>query len=286
VIRIGVIGSGEAARRHASAFEALAAACTVVRGGDAEELLDAVDGVDAVVVASAPELRFHHTALALESGLDVLVEQPVAETVSNARMLERIASLRPARPVVQVSQPDHFNPLLPELRRHAPVAIEMRRVVPGCADVVREAMVHDVHLLAGLAGSPLVRLQATGRGGPGHCVATLAFESGLIGTLTASAAGPEAASTIAVTSADARVEADLARGTLEVARAGVRESTQVPVGDPLVAQGASFLAAIRERGAPAVNLRGATSCLEVVDAVGDCVAMQAAATGGGSVVTR
>lgn len=282
MIRIGVIGDGDAACRQASAFGSLAPACSVARGEPAELL----HAVDAVVVASEPDLRFHHAALALESGLDVLVEQPVAPTVANARMIERIASLRPLRPVVQVSQPDHFHPLMAELRRHAPVAIETRRAQPGCADVVREAMVHDVHLLVALARSPLIRLQASARGEPDHCVATLAFESGLIGTLTATAAGPGEASSVTVTTADAQVVADLTRGTLETTRAGVRETAQVAVGDPLAEQASAFLDAVRKRGAPPVTLRTATACLEVADSVRECIAVQAATTGGGDSGSR
>ena len=267
MIRVGVVGDGEAGR----AFERAGSACTVVRG----ELRDLLESVDAVVVASPADDRFHHAALVLEAGLDLLVEQPVP----NPRMLERIASLRPTRPVVAVSHPDLFNPLLPELHGHDAVAIETRRLGPGCGDVVREAMVHDVELMAGLARSPLVRLHASGRGDPSHCVATLVFESGLVGTLIAGAAGPEPISEISLTGRDVHVTADLARGSLELARAGVRERVEVPVGDPFLAQAASFLEAVRTRGAPVMTLRRACSCIEVADTVRERLAVQAAAAG-------
>lgn len=276
MIRVGVLGDGESGR----AFERLGAeTCTVVRG----EPATLVEAVDAVVVASDLDVRFHHAALALEAGRDVLIEQPVP----NARMLERIASLRPVRPVVAVSHPDLFNPLLDELRAYEPVAIELRRIVPGCRDVVREAMVHDVELLVGLARSPLVRVHASGRGDPDHCVATLAFESGLIGTLVAGAAGPEPVSQATLVARDALVSADLRRGTLDVTRPdGVRESSELTLGNPHVAQAAAFLEAVRTRGAMAMTLRRACACIEVVDGVRECLAVQAAATGAGGVAAR
>lgn len=265
MIRIGVIGEGEAAERHAGALEA------PVRGG--EEILDSVD---AVVIASSPADRFHHTALALEAGLDILVEQPVAPTVENARMLDRIASLRPTAPVVQVSQPDHFNPALRELARllagTEPVAIEFRRL-----STKQGGMLNDVHTLVSLARSPLVRLQASGS--PRHAVATLVFESGLVGTLTHGETGHGPVHQVRATTAGSTIAVDALSGTVEVSRGDVCERSQVPVGDPLVAQAESFLKAVRKRSRPEVTLRTATACLEVAESVRECLAVQAAVTG-------
>jgi predicted dehydrogenase len=275
VIRIGIIGAGEPARLHLAAFEA--AGADLIRTGD-EELLGSID---AAVVASEPDRRFHHTALALEHGLDVLVEQPVAPTVDNARMLERIASLRPSAPVVQVSQPDHFNPVfkrLSELLDGArPVAIDFRRRQAGGGN----AMLADLHTLVGLARSPLVRLQASG--GEQHTVATLVFESGLIGTLATSSAGPSPAHEVLVTTADALIAVDAVSGSVDHTRDGVCERTHTPVGDALAAQAESFLRAVRERARPAVGLRAAAASQEVLTAVRECLAVQSAATGTGGV---
>jgi predicted dehydrogenase len=261
---------------HAEAFAS--AGCDVVLVSDSEEILQ---DVDVVAVASPAELRFHHTALALEHGLDVLVEQPVAPTVENARMLERMAGLRPVRPVVQVSQPDRFNPAAHELQRliadRKPVAIAFRRI--GCGE-----MLHDVHTLVALARSPLVRLHASG--GTRYAVATLVFESGLIGTLAAGQAGPGPVHEIVATTEDAVIAVDAVAGSVEVSRGDVRERRQIDLGDPYLAQAESFLEAVRTRGAPAVTLRTATACLEVADSVRECLAVQAAATGTGDALVR
>lgn len=269
VIRIGVIGDGDVARAHAAAFEAAGCASVAVGG---EELLTG-RSVDAAVIASDPGLRFHHTALALEDGLDVLVEQPVAPTVENARMLERIASLRPTRPVVQVSAPDHFNPALRRLAgAERWVAIDVRRHGGGIA-----GLLSDVHTLVSIARSPL--LQLTASGGPTYAIATLAFESGLVGTLSFGEAGPARGHRVIATSADAVVAVDAMAGTIELVRDGVTERTQVPVGDSLTAQARSFLTAVRGRGKAEVGLRTATPCLEVGERIRECLALQAAATG-------
>jgi predicted dehydrogenase len=268
VIRIGVIGAGELAQAHAAAFSA-AGGATVTVGG--EELLSA-GSIDAAVIASVPEARFHHTALALENRLDVLVEQPLAPTVENAQMLERIASLRPVRPVVQVSAADHFNPALRRLLDERLVAIEFRRRGGGPS-----GLLSDVRTLVSIARSPLLQVHASGGGA--YSIATLVFESGLVGTLSGGEAGPGPGHEVIATRADALIAIDALTGTIAVTRDGVCERTQVPVGDSLTAQARSFCGAIRERGRPDVGLRTAAACLEVGERIRECLALQAAATG-------
>jgi predicted dehydrogenase len=318
VIRAGVIGAGDSGCEHARAYAALPAACVLAGVHDADAgraaaaaerfgtrafgaLEEMLREVDVVSVASPAELRFHHTALALEHGLDVLIEQPVAPTPENARMLDRIASLRPRRPVVQVSAPDRFDSTLGELERLAsglaPVAIEIRRVAPA-GEAVEDAMAHDVDTLVRLAGSPLVRLQASGRrarsDGPADLVAaTLVFESGLVGTLTAIRGGPAPVREITVTAAGARIVADTLGGALELTRAAdpgssppARELLQPAPGDPVLAQAEAFLAAVASRSAPEPGLSAAIACLEVADRVRECIAVQVAATGTGAVLAR
>jgi predicted dehydrogenase len=268
--------------------------------------------VDVVSVASPSSLHFHHTALALEHGLDVLVEKPLSVTVENARMLERMAALRPAKPVVQVGHIEHFNPAIVELRKlvgeYPPIAIDMQRLGPfdgriSDTDVVQDLMLHDIHVLITLADSPLVRVQASGRrvrseDHTDYAVATFVFENGLIATLTASRVTEEKIRRMTVTANEAHITLDSMNRSLELSRwtslrggesAGYRQESvlvrvYVPIEEPLVAQIQSFLKCVRERGAPEVPLRTGTACLQVVDAVRECIAAQAAATGAAGVL--
>lgn len=299
MIGIALIGAGGCADRHARAIAERSADCRLVGrfdpDGGAGSLERLLREADAAVVASPTELRFHHTALALEHGLDILAEQPVAATVENARMLERMASLRPLRPVLMASSPARFDPVVRELKRalegHEPIAIEMRRLVPfaeaagGGTDAVANLMLPDIDLLVALAGSPLVRLHASGHEG-GFTVATLVFESGLVGTLTAGLGGGDAQARITATTRFAAIEADTLASTVEIARNSVSQCAQVPRVDPLAAQFETFLRAVRERTTPLVGLRTAAANLEVADSVRECIAIQAAATGTGGVPTR
>jgi predicted dehydrogenase len=243
MIRVGILGDDP--HPHVEAFISLG--CEIVLG-PVEEMLPKVD---AVVVASAADDRFHHTALALEHGLDVLLEQPVAPTTENAWMLERIATLRPVEPVVQVSQPYAFDPALARLAQNDSVAIDLRR--RGHAPL--EA---DVHTLLSLARSPLARVQASG--GPQVTVGTLVFETGLIATLSTGAFGSQGC-TVRVEGAETSVVAELTPA--------------------FAAQAESFLAAIRERSRPRVTLRDAIACMDVASGIRECLAVQAAASGSG-----
>jgi predicted dehydrogenase len=315
---------------HARVYAALTGACTLtgVYDPDADRaatvaerwdataygtLEDMLSDVDVVSVASPSSLHFHHTALALEHGLDVLVEKPLALTVENAQMLERMASLRPHRPVVQVGHIEHFNPAIVELRKlltdHEPIAIDMQRLGPfdgrnADIDVVQDLMLHDIHVLITVANSPLVRVQAAGRRvrneeQTDYAVATFVFESGLIATLSASRVTEEKVRRLTVTASDAHITLDSMQRSLELSRwtslrsdagesAGYRQESVVervfvPIEEPLVAQIGSFLRCVRDRTAPEVPLRTGTTCLQIVDAVRECIAAQAASTGAAGV---
>jgi predicted dehydrogenase len=318
---------------HARVYAALTGACTLAGVFDPDReraqtvstrwdakpydtLEDLLRDVDVVSVASPSSMHYHHTALALEHGLDVLVEKPLALTVENAQMLERMASLRPHPPIVQVGHIEHFNPAIVELRKlleeHEPIAIDMQRLGPfdgrnADIDVVQDLMLHDIHVLVTVANSPLVRVQASGRcirsdEHTDFAVATFVFESGLIATLSASRVTEEKIRRLTVTASDAHITLDSMQRSLALSRwtslrdaagesAGYRQESVlerifVPIEEPLVAQMQSFLKCVRDRHEPEVPLRTGTACLQVVDAVRECIAAQAAATGAAGVPAR
>lgn len=101
MLRVGLIGAGQVAERHAAAFaacpdasvaavadpdrargEALAASCDAAWFASAEELLLA--GVDAVVVCVPHDLHLPVALAAAEHGAHVLLEKPIANTLDEA----------------------------------------------------------------------------------------------------------------------------------------------------------------------------------------------------------
>jgi predicted dehydrogenase len=304
---------------HARVYAAMSGACTLagVYDPDAERAAKVAErwdapaydslerllaDIDVVSVASPSSLHFEHTALALEHGLDVLVEKPLATTVEDARMLERLADLRAERPVVQVGHIEHFNPAIVELRKllgeHEPIAVHMQRLGPfdgriADTDVVQDLMLHDIHVLLTIAGSPLVDVRASGRRvrsetHTDYAIATFTFESGLIATLAASRVTEEKIRGLNVTTADAHITLDSMQRSLQLSRmtslrgatggaSGYRQESVVqrvfvPIEEPLVAQIASFLRAVRTRSQPEVPLRTGRACLEVVELVCERIA--------------
>lgn len=86
-VRVAVLGQGSAGRRHRD--DLTAAGCAVVSydpqapdgAGSAEE---AIEAADAVVVASPSSVHAAQALLALERGLPVLVEKPLATSTQDA----------------------------------------------------------------------------------------------------------------------------------------------------------------------------------------------------------
>jgi predicted dehydrogenase len=116
-------------------------ACTT-----AEELF-AVEGLQAVVISSTPNLHFSQTQTALERGLHVLVEKPMTITASESARLVRMAEERGLQ--LLVSCPWHYT-------HHG---VQARRIVRGgelgALRMISVLMTNPIsHLLRGTSTQP------------------------------------------------------------------------------------------------------------------------------------
>lgn len=116
-------------------------ACT-----SAEELL-ALPGLDAVIVASTPNVHHAHAKAALETGRHVLLEKPMTFTVAEARELVEIAARK--RLQILISCPWHYT-------RHG---MEARRLIQsgalGTIKMISVLMTNPIEkLLRGINTSP------------------------------------------------------------------------------------------------------------------------------------
>lgn len=195
-LRVGVIGTGVMGRDHARllatevAGASLAAIADVNLDGarevadsygvehvfaGAEELIGS-GLVDAIVVASPDRFHAPTTLAAIDAGLHVLCEKPLAPTVEEAlEVAERHAALE--RPLVSVGFMRRFDPGYVALRRRlasgADGSLLMTHSVhrnveahPGdsSAATVTNSAVHELDILPWLTGSPIVEaLWAAGR---------------------------------------------------------------------------------------------------------------------------
>lgn len=213
-IRIGVIGVGNMGQHHTRVLSLLkdvelvgVSDTNVERGIDTaskyrirffEDYHDLLEHVDAVCVAVPT--RLHHVVgmTCLQAGVHVLIEKPIAASITEAESLVNAAA--ESHCILQVGHIERFNPAFLELSKvlktEELLALEAHRMSPysnraNDVSVVLDLMIHDIDLLLELTGSPVVKLTASGSrasdsGYLDYVTATLGFANGMVATLTAS----------------------------------------------------------------------------------------------------
>jgi predicted dehydrogenase len=206
-VRTGVIGTGNMGRHHVRVYAAHSGA-ELVGVSDADDARAAavagdydtralgqdalLDRVDAVSVAVPTPHHFEVARRAIDRGVAVLVEKPLAATVAEGEQL--VAAARTAGVPLAVGHVERFNPAVQELfddvAAENVVAVEARRLGPPregmTGSVISDLMIHDLDILVGLFGDDVRSVEAaTGRSGQ-YATAVLTFDSGVVGTLTAS----------------------------------------------------------------------------------------------------
>lgn len=202
--------------------------------------------VDAAIVAAPTGLHSAVSLPLLASGIDLLVEKPLAATVEEARAIV-IAARRHGR-IVAVGHVERFNPawriavsgiglpLFVESVRQAPFTFRSMDV-----GVVHDLMIHDIDLVLSLEPGRLEQVEAQGivaTGGYDDAVrARLSFSSGLVADLTASRISPTLRRSLSMWAAEGMVNVDFNAKQVDVVRpsAAVRDggfvATDVPPAD-------------------------------------------------------
>ncbi len=309
-LRIGVVGVGYMGQRHAEKTLALCEAgsdVTLVGVADshperARSVASAL-GVgaacdaaalfreaDAVVVA-VPAL--HHYAVvrdALEAGLDVLVEKPLAATLEQGQLLLELAEQ--AGRVLQVGHLEWFNAATRAIhsRIRSPRFVEVQRLGPFPArgtdiDVVRDLMIHDIDILQQILAEEPERIEAIGSpvitDEVDFANARLRFPSGCVADLTASRVSSTPRRQMRFFQRDgyfcidflaqsASIRRRLEDGGDDRPRLAVEELEFDPA-DALLAQLRAFVDATRKRDAPIASATSALgalrTALRVIDAM-------------------
>ncbi len=182
-VRAGVIGVGYLGRFHAEKYASLpdgelvgvvdadpARAAELAKKlntrafKDPEQLLGEVDAVSIVV----PTVRHHRLAKQfLEQGVHVLLEKPMTVTLEQADELIELARSKAA--ILQIGHIERFNPAVTAIKAmlSSPRYIIAERAAPftvRCTDVnvVLDLMIHDLDIVADLAGSEPKAISAAG----------------------------------------------------------------------------------------------------------------------------
>ena len=156
--------------------------------------------VDAAVVAVPTSAHADVGCALLESGIDILVEKPIASDLASARRLVDTAA-RHGR-ILQVGHLERFNPAVAALKKIVtmPLFFEIHRLSlfsPRSldVDVVLDLMIHDLDLVLDLAGTMPEEIRAAGISILSDKVdianVRLAFPGGCVANLTASRVSTE-----------------------------------------------------------------------------------------------
>jgi predicted dehydrogenase len=306
MVRVIILGAGPAGERHGRAFRALADRCLLAGVYDpdpeaAKQLamtlgipwLEAIEPAfqeaHVAVVAGRVDLRPRLARAALEAGLDVLVEPPLAPDVDAAHGLLSAIVRAPRRPVAMVAFDEHYDPAMRELRAlvadQQVLSVHAERLEPGGGpvaelDVVSELMVQDLQFVMALRGEPIAATQAAGRrvrrGGPlDHAQALLVMEDDMIASLVASRSGGTRVRRLVVTTTQAELRVDLETRVLEAVRSTqtigrheqVLQRITLPHENACVAQAAAFLRNAERRTAPEVGIGQAIACQEAAQSI-------------------
>ena len=321
-INVAVIGVGAFGRNHARVYRQLeqagrvrlvgvvdpdtARADAIARefGGKAfgsvEQMLTTHSEVQAASVAVPTVLHLKVARTLMEAGVDVLIEKPVAATLSEADELIRVA-LEHKR-VAQVGHLERFNPAvratLPLIKR--PMFFEVHRLSvfsPRAldVDVVLDLMIHDLDIVLTFVKSGVKEIRAVGlpilSGKVDIANVRIEFESGCVANFTASRVSTERVRKLRFFQAGQYISIDYGRQDVLVfsvgsatgaaqsssfAKDAIEWGTQPSVNpqiqmakppitaeEPLLAEITAFLQSVRDRSRPVVSLEDGRRALEL-----------------------
>ena len=292
-VRVAVVGVGHAGSLHAQVYAKLASKASLVAVcdtnasrarevatslgcravTDVRELLGTIEAASVAVPTSA-----HHAVgkVFLEAGVHVLMEKPIARSLSEADSL--LASARRRRLVLQVGHIERFNAAIKAAQRYLthPRFIEVHRLSPypfrgTDVSVVLDVMIHDLDLVLALVRSKPTRIDALGVPviSPSEDVANarLAFASGCVANLTASRVNDETIRRMRLFQEDCYLSIDYKHQTVSLARKMgatiIRKSLDVQRKPPLDEQLTAFLHAVQHRQRPLVSGEEAREVLKL-----------------------
>jgi predicted dehydrogenase len=267
--------------------------------GSVEQLLGTDSEVQAASVAVPTVLHLEVARSLMEAGVDVLIEKPLATTLSEADELLRVAAQH--KRVAQVGHLERFNPAvratLPLINR--PMFFEVHRLSvfsPRAldVDVVLDLMIHDLDIVLTFVKSDVKEIRAVGLPILSDKVdianVRVEFESGCVANFTASRVSTERVRKLRFFQPGEYISVDYGRQDVLVFSVG--NSSKVPAGaasdlpgapsvnpqikmskpaiiaeEPLLAEINSFLQSVRDRSRPEVSVEEGRKSLELALAI-------------------
>lgn len=298
-IRVAVVGAGVFGRHHLRVLnQSLNATLLGVVDSDPERAAQAAaehncltfatlgeltGSVDAAVVAVPTSLHAEVGCELLKSGIDVLVEKPIAANLASARRLVDTAAEHER--ILQIGHLERFNPAVAALKRikTIPLFFEIHRLSlfsPRSldVDVVLDLMIHDLDIVLDLADAMPEEIRAAGISILSDKVdianVRLAFPGGCVANLTASRVSTERVRKLRLFQPHQYISLDYQKQ--EAVAFTVGENQQIgfqPLPavkeEPLRLEVESFLEAVANRTRPLVPGEEGLRALEVALAILD-----------------
>jgi predicted dehydrogenase len=284
--------------------------------GSVEQMLTTHSEVQAASVAVPTVLHMEVAGTLMEAGVDVLIEKPVAATLSEADDLLRLA-LEHKR-VAQVGHLERFNPAvratLPLINR--PMFFEVHRLSVFSrraldVDVVLDLMIHDLDVVLTFVKSGVKEIRAVGLPILSDKVdianVRVEFESGCVANFTASRVSTERVRKLRFFQPGQYISIDYGRqdvlvfsvgGAVEASHSSAKDADEwgtqpsvnpqismskpaITAEEPLLAEIKAFLQSVRERSRPVVSLKDGMRALELGLAILDEIGRHAGRIGVG-----
>jgi UDP-N-acetylglucosamine 3-dehydrogenase len=296
-LRVGVIGVGVMGSNHARVLAELpgvdfvgvadpdgvqvhsvAQALGCAEFPDCATLLE--QGVEAVTIAAPTHVHQEIALACIARGIHVLVEKPIASTIAEGRAI--VAAARRAGVTLMVGHVERFNPAVQAikdaLRGEDILSIAITRVGPfpprmSNVGVVIDLAVHDIDLIRWFTDSEIVEVQPqlSSAVAEREDIALLQFRtaSGVLAHINTNWLTPFKARDVQVATRRKYIMADLL--TRQVTECfgfqpdGAYSMRHLPVGhaEPLRAEIAAFVAAVRTGTTPAVTGEEGVASLEI-----------------------
>jgi len=282
-IRIAVVGVGEFGRNHVRVVgqseraelvaivdtnSARAAEVASANGCAALSDFRALAGkVDAAIVAVPTSAHAEVGCSLIKSGIDVLVEKPIAPDLASADQLIRAAESHGR--ILQVGHLERFNPAVIALEKVAslPLFFEIHRLSVFSPrsldiDVVLDLMIHDIDILLSLVPGEIEEIRAAGISilTPRVDIANvrLQFQGGCVANITASRVSTDRVRKLRLFQPHQYISVDYGRQDAAVFSVGENRQIsfeQLPVTkiEPLALQFDSFLNSVETRQTPKLS---------------------------------
>lgn len=245
--------------------------------------LVADEEVDAVAVATPPDLNAAVTLAALEAGKPVLVEKPLAATLPEARSI--LAASRESGGLVMVAQTLRWNAVVRSVKAEAATLGRLLMLAlsqrfepsdrpwldqPGPGGILLNTGIHSFDLVRHLSGREITEVWCRTRRvetqrTPDTFVATLTLEGGVLATVDNCRATAARSGRIELIGEKGQITGDHVLGIVH--RIEGRDSFPLPLGNPVPtvrAALADFVQCALDSAPPPVSVEDGLKALEVV----------------------